>query len=165
MPRDLGRDTNPAFRLADFLPYRIVTVAEELFKRFAADYEESCGITVAEFRVMAVLAEHGVLSPTLVGHKTGMDKVKVSRASQSLVSRKLIRQNIDPRDGRGRLLRLTAKGQSLHQRSAAIARDLEAEVFGGFSRADRTAMNSLLNKIDAGNTSNGEANHEGFAPR
>ena len=165
MPDDTGRNSNPAFQLADFLPYQIVTVAEDVYKRFAIEYEENCGLTVPEFRLLAVLSEHGVLSPTQVGQKAGMDKVKVSRASQALVSRKLIRQNIDPKDGRGRLLRLTTKGLSTYQRAARIASRLEASLFNRFSRADRAAMRELLGRISMQEDQDGESPQQGFAVR
>jgi DNA-binding MarR family transcriptional regulator len=76
-----------------------------------------------------------------------MDKVKVSRATQSLVAKGLLRQSQDPRDGRGRLLRLTRKGVAMHARIVPLANRLESMVFDDLSRADLAALNRVLTKI------------------
>ena len=87
------------------------------------------------------------MSPTAVGQLTAMDKVKVSRATQSLVTKGLLRQSQDPSDGRGRLLRLTRKGVTTHAGMVPLAEQLEATLFGGLSRADLAALNRILSKI------------------
>ena len=69
-----------------------------------------------------------------------MDKVKVSRATQSLVSKGLVRQSQDPRDGRGRLLRLTRKGVTTHAGMVPLVEQLEATLFGDLTRADLAGL-------------------------
>jgi DNA-binding MarR family transcriptional regulator len=76
-----------------------------------------------------------------------MDKVKVSRATQSLVAKGLLNQRPDPNDGRSRLLRLTRKGVAIHAKFVPLANRLEAELFEGLSRADIAALGRALTKI------------------
>ena len=105
------------FRLASFLPFRLVAVTESVYRMFAENYEGSFNLTIPEIRALSVIAEHGTLSPTAVGQYALMDKVKVSRATQSLVGKGLLHQRQDPRDGRSRQLRLTRKGAAVHANS------------------------------------------------
>jgi len=136
-----------AFSLAEFLPYRLAVATDSISRVFSESYEGSFNLTIPEWRTLAVVAKHGPLSPTSVGHRTAMDKVKVSRAAQSLITKGLLRQSLDPTDGRGRLLRLTRKGISTYASIVPLAAKLEAKVFDGFSRADLTALNRMLTKI------------------
>ncbi len=76
-----------------------------------------------------------------------MDKVKVSRAAASLVARGLIRQSQDPADGRGRLLRLTRKGTTIHTNVASTARAIEAELTPGLTKAEWNALHKALGKL------------------
>jgi DNA-binding MarR family transcriptional regulator len=96
---------------------------------------------------MAVVAEFGTLSPTGVGQQAAMDKVKVSRAAQSLVAKGLLRQSQHPSDGRGRLLRLTRKGSNVHANMVPLAIRLEAMLFEELSRSEMAALNRVLTKI------------------
>jgi DNA-binding MarR family transcriptional regulator len=135
------------FSLSDFLPYKIGVVLDSVSRVFAERYLGSANLTIPEWRALAVIAESGPLSPTAIGHRTTMDKVKVSRATQSLVAKGLLLQSPDPTDGRGRLLRLTRKGASTHARMVPIATGVEAEVFSNLTRAETAALDKILTKL------------------
>jgi len=135
------------FHLESFLPFRLVTVTESVYRMFAENYEGCFNLTIPEVRALSVVAEHGTLSPTAVGHHALMDKVKVSRATQGLVAKGLLHQRPDPTDGRIRLLRLTRKGVATYTRFVPLATKLEAIVFDGLSRAELTALHRVLTKI------------------
>lgn len=147
MARRAQEITNVEFRLHEFLPFQFVTVAEMVFKTFAEAYNDTVNLTVPEFRVLAVVGEHGTLSPTQTGHVTAMDKVKVSRAAQTLVAKKLLRQSQDPTDGRGRLLRLTKKGAATLRNATTLAADQEAELFGDLTEHERATLIVALKKL------------------
>ena len=140
---------NPAtgFRLEDFLPYRLVVVTDRVSRVFAGRFAEGFNLTVPEWRVLASVAEHGVASSTLVASSTAMDKVKVSRAAQGLMNKGLLRQGPDPRDGRGRLLRMTRKGTSTHAAAVPMVKVVAETVFDNLTRADISALNRVLDKI------------------
>jgi DNA-binding MarR family transcriptional regulator len=135
------------FCLAGFLPYKLGVVLESVSRVFAERYLGSANLTIPEWRALAVIARKGSLSPTAIGQRTAMDKVKVSRATQSLVGKGLLLQSADPSDGRGRLLRLTRKGAATHARMVPIATSLEAEVFSHLTRAETVALDKILTKL------------------
>jgi DNA-binding MarR family transcriptional regulator len=136
------------FRLEEFLPYRLSVASNRVSRLFARRYAEAFGLTIPEWRVLAVIGRFGTLSPSGVGEWTAMDKVKVSRAAASLVSRGLLRQSPDPNDGRGRLLRLTRKGATVHSGVVPLARDLEATLAAGLTKAEWAALNKALVKLN-----------------
>jgi DNA-binding MarR family transcriptional regulator len=135
------------FRLATFLPFRLAVVTDCIVRACGEKYEVSSNLTIPEWRALAVIAEHGTLSPTAVGQHAAMDKVKVSRATQSLVIKGLLRQSQDPRDGRGRLLRLTRKGVATHAKTVPLAQRMASMLFDDLSRGDMAAFNRILTKI------------------
>ncbi len=147
MPEKQRANRVTDFRLAAFLPFRLAVVTDCVARVFAENYEGSSNLTIPEWRTLAVIAEHGTLSPTAVGQHSAMDKVKVSRAAQSLVTKGLLRQSQDPRDGRGRLLRLTRKGVAVHARVVPLANRLEAMLFDDLSRTDMAALDRVLTKV------------------
>ncbi len=134
-----------AFRLEEFLPYRLSVAANSVSRLFARHYAESYGLSIPEWRMLAIIGRFGTLSPSTVGEWTEMDKVKVSRAAASLVARGLVKQTQDPNDGRGRLLRLTRKGVAVHQGMIPLACELEEQLAEGMTR---TEWGSLLKALD-----------------
>jgi DNA-binding MarR family transcriptional regulator len=138
-----------AFRLEDFLPYRLSVAANRVSRVFARRYSEAYGLSIPEWRVLAIVGRFGTVSPSLVGEWTAMDKVKVSRAAASLVGRGLLRQGHDPEDGRGRLLRLTRRGTGVYEGMVPLAYELEGQLAEGMSRTEWSALLKALNKLDA----------------
>jgi DNA-binding MarR family transcriptional regulator len=136
------------FRLEDFLPYRLSVAANRVSRLFARRYFEAYGLSIPEWRVLAIVGRYGTASPSAIGESTAMDKVKVSRAAASLVARGLLKQTADPQDGRGRLLRLTRKGASVHGGMVPLACELEGQLARGVSRAEWSSLLNALDKLD-----------------
>lgn len=145
----LPNEAADAFQLEEFLPYRLAVASTQVSRLFMRNYAEDFGLTIPEWRVLAVVGRFQTLSPSAVGELTAMDKVKVSRAAASLVSRGLVKQSQDPSDGRGRLLRLTRKGVTLHGQVVPRARALEASLADGLSRTEWASLNKALAKLNA----------------
>lgn len=138
-----------AFRLEDFLPYRLSVAANRVSRLFARRYSKSYGLSIPEWRVLAIVGRFGMLSPSAVGEWTAMDKVKVSRATASLVARGLLKQTQDPHDGRGKLLRLTRKGVAVRQGMVPLACELEDQLAEGMSRTEWGSLLKALDKLAA----------------
>lgn len=150
------------FRLEDFLPYRLSVAANRVSRMFAQRYAEAFGLSIPEWRVLSTVGRFGPVSPTAVGEWTAMDKVKVSRAAGSLVARGLLRQSADPKDGRGRLLRLTRRGSSVHNSVVPLARELESTLAQGLGRTEWQALNRSLARLAGHLEDVAEAQQEGM---
>ena len=136
------------FQLDEFLPYRLSVTANQISRMFARRYADDFGLTIAEWRVLAVLGQFGTLSPTTIGELAAMDKVKVSRATAGLVAKGLVRQRPDPEDGRGRRLQLSAKGAKIRSEIVPLARDLETTLASSMSRVEWQALRKALTKLN-----------------
>ena len=137
------------FKLEDFMPYRLSVTANRVQRLFGRHYAQAYGLSIPEWRVLAIVGRFDTLSPSAVGEHAAMDKVKVSRAAASLVARGLLRQNHDPLDGRARLLRLTRRGQAVYEGMVPLACALESNLAEGLSRAEWNMLLKLLVKLSA----------------
>ena len=145
--RDIPAANGDAFKLEDFLPYRLSVAASRVSRLFARRYSEAYGLGIPEWRVLAIVGRFGTLSPSAVGEYAAMDKVKVSRAAANLVARGLLRQTQDPHDGRGRLLHLTRRGITVHQGMVPLACELEEQLAEGLSRTEWSVLLKALDKL------------------
>ena len=145
--RQVPAPNGDAFKLEDFLPYRLSVAASRVSRLLARRYSEAYGLSIPEWRVLAIVGRFDTLSPSAVGELTAMDKVKVSRAAASLVARGLLRQSQDPSDGRGRLLRLTRRGVSVYEGMVPLACELEGQLAEGLSRTEWSVLLKALEKL------------------
>ena len=137
------------FVLEDFLPYQLAVTAGRVSRLFAQRYGEEFGISIPEWRVLTVVGREAGISPSAVSARAKMDKVKVSRATATLVSRGLIRQTQDPSDGRARMLRLTRKGQGLLRSLVPVAQELEEKLAGALTRSEWSSLRQTLSRLNA----------------
>jgi DNA-binding MarR family transcriptional regulator len=138
-----------ALRLDDFLPYRLSVTSNLVSDRIAQSYRALFGLTIPEWRMIAVLAEQPHAMQQEIGLRTRMDKVTISRAAIALAARKLIARTPNPADGRSHCLVLTAAGTELYARIAPKAREMEREIFGDFPQDSLRAFDTMLRAIEA----------------
>jgi DNA-binding MarR family transcriptional regulator len=134
-------------RLDAFLPYRLSVASNAVSRLISTAYAERFGISIPEWRIIAVLRELGPASQQDLVARTLMDKVTVSRAAQSMDRRGLIRRLPDPDDGRARRVALTPSGERLHAEVAPMALRLEQELLGGVSDREAELLLSLLVRL------------------
>ena len=138
-----------SFDLDAFLPYRLSVTSNLVSRLFARRYAEEFGLTIAEWRVMAVVGADGTASAVAVRARTGMDKAKVSRAVAGLLARLLVRRIAHDGDRRLEPLALTKAGRATFEAIVPRARALEAELAAGLAPAQRAALDAALRHIAA----------------
>lgn len=141
--------TTNRLQLAQFLPYRLSVTSNLVSGMIASRYQDLFGISIPEWRVIAVLAEHGSVSQQAICQVTRMDKVTVSRAAISLVGRKLISRKTNPADKRSQQLALSEQGRRLYESIAPRAIAMETQIFSCLTARDRQWLSRVLGKIDA----------------
>ncbi|HEX8388009.1 MAG TPA: MarR family transcriptional regulator [Sphingomonas sp.] len=135
--------------LDEFIPYRLSVTSNLVSDTIARTYRSLFGLSIPEWRLIAVVAEAGGLSQGAIGQRTRMDKVTVSRAAIALVDRGLLDRGDNPGDRRSHLLTLTDSGRELYAAIAPKALDLERRIFRGFTRAEVDGFTDMLRRIDA----------------
>jgi DNA-binding MarR family transcriptional regulator len=135
--------------LDDFLPYRLSYTSNRVSSRIAQTYESLFGLTIPQWRLIAIIAEREAITQQMIGTLTGMDKVTVSRATADLSARALIMRTSHPDDKRSQLLSLTKTGRMLYADIAPKAREMEAAIFASLTQGEQDQLKHLLRKIDA----------------
>ncbi len=133
--------------LEHFLPYRLSVLSNIVSGRIAKSYERQFQLTIAEWRVMAVLGRFPGLTAAEVTERTAMDKVQVSRAVARLKQTARIEQRAVEGDRRARHLFLTEQGHEVYAEIVPMARDYERRVTQDLSAAERAQLERLLDKL------------------
>jgi len=141
---------DPPLQLDRFLPYRFSILAKRLSDTLAREYAERFGLTIPEWRVMAVLGHEGELSASGVCERTLMDKVTVSRAVARMVEQGRLERRVDAADRRRTRLRLAAAGRAIYRKIVPLARQYEARLLGGLSTREQESLDRLLVKLADG---------------
>ena len=133
--------------LEEFLPYRLSILSNRVSRAIAARYAKTFGLTIPEWRIIAVLGRKPGLTAKEIAEATEMDKVAVSRAVAKLVAAKRIATRADAGDARRQLLHLTPQGENVHARIAPIALASEERLLSSLSERDRVRLDDLLDRL------------------
>jgi len=136
-------------KLDAFLPYRLSVASNRVSAAVATAYQALFGLSIPQWRLIAVIAESAGLTQQALGARTQMDKVTVSRAAIALVERGLIARAAHPGDQRAHLLSLTPAGRALYESVAPKAIELEARIFAGFDAGELARFAEMLARIEA----------------
>lgn len=135
--------------LDTFLPYRLSFTSNLVSSAIASAYEALFGLTIPEWRLIAVIAETAGVTQLSIGQRTLMDKVTVSRAAISLADRGLLARSPNAQDRRSHLLTLTQAGRELYAQVGPKALELEREIFASFAPGELALFTTMLRRIDA----------------
>ena len=130
--------------LEDFLPYRLNVLATIVSQGFARLYSDRFGISIPEWRVIAMLGQHGTLTSKGIGERTHMHKTMVSRAVTDLERHNLVSRQPNREDKREVFLTLTESGRQVYTEIIPLARDYAARLTADLSEADRAAFDRII---------------------
>ena len=146
---DILKDRAPhgGLELDRFLPYRLSVLANRISRALARRYAEQFGLSIPEWRVVAVLAGRQPLSSNVVCERTSMDKAKVSRAVAGLLRKGLITRTPNAHDQRLVVLRLTPAGTATYRRIEPLALEFERQLLAGLDADERAALELLVERL------------------
>jgi len=136
-----------SLQLERFVPYQLSVLTNIVSMSIAHAYEREFGLTIPQWRVIAVLARYPKLSAIEVAARTAMDKVAVSRAVQGLLATRRVVRSYDKGDRRRSVLRLSALGRSVYTRVAPLALGYEKRLLDALSNSDRRALDRLIGRL------------------
>ena len=134
----------PKLHLEKFLPYRLSVLSNTVSSAIAAAYFMNFGLSIPEWRVMAVLAANPGLSAAEVTARTAMDKVAVSRAVNALIAAGRLHRTTAPKDRRRTHLALTRAGESVYARVVPMALQYERNLVAPLSARDLATLDRLV---------------------
>ena len=147
MPSNAVRKSGRTLDLEHFLPYRLSVLTNRVSDAIAREYSNRFGLSIPEWRVMAVLGGTPDLSARDVAERTAMDKGQVSRAVESLVRARRVARTVDAEDGRISRLALTAKGRAIYDEVVPLALHLEEVFLSALKPEERRQLETLMAKL------------------
>ena len=139
----------PRLDLAAYLPYRLSILSNTVSGAIAAIYETRYGLSVADWRLMAVLGMEPdrPLTQKALCARTRMDKVQVSRAVKRLLERGHIEREVDNGDRRSALLRLTGQGRAVYDDVAPATLEWERELLSRLTPAEAAILDTVVARL------------------
>jgi len=147
-PLHLSEPAEERLVLDDYLPYRLSVASNAVSRLIARAYEDRFGLTIPQWRLMAVLAEDGAMTPGAIVERTAMDKVTVSRAASGLLRRRLVERQANAADRRSHRLSLSEAGRRLHADIAPLALAYEAALLSGLAPGEPETLRRLLERLE-----------------
>lgn len=135
--------------LEDFLPYRLAILSHSVSHSIASIYEKRFGVSIPEWRVIAIVGRFPDLSAVEVAERTVMDKVAVSRAVTKLIKSGVIDRRFADADRRRSILNLSPKGREVHDEIAPLALTMEADLMADLTPQELEILDSAINKLYA----------------
>jgi DNA-binding MarR family transcriptional regulator len=133
--------------LGDYLPYLVNRVGTVIAEQFGADALARHGLSIAEWRVLAVLASNGGQRQIDLADLTSIEASTLSRLVSRLVRMGLVTRTRSANSNREVVVKLAAKGQTLVARLIPIARDYEAAAIAGITASELASLKRLLRRM------------------
>ena len=133
--------------LERFLPYRLSVLANTVSRALARQYQERFGLSVPQWRVMAVLGRFPDLSANEVAEKTAMDKVMVSRAVAGLMKDGRLERRLAEDDRRRSVLRLSPLGREVYERIVPLARRYEQRLNDALDADSLAVLDRVVDRL------------------
>lgn len=133
--------------LEDFLPYRLSVLSHTISTTIANVYEKRFGVSIPEWRVIAILGRFPDLSAVEVADRTMLDKVAVSRAVTKLIRNGRIDRQFADADRRRSILNLSDEGRQVHDEIAPLALAFEHDLLQGISAEDYDTFNIVIERL------------------
>lgn len=132
-----------------FVPYRLSVLTNLVSNAIADAYQARFGLSIPEWRVLAVLARYPGLSAAEVADRTRMDAVAVSRAVARLVTAGRLRRATCRDDRRRSVLTMSAAGAAVYREVAPLALGYERELLASLDPDERAALDRVLTALTA----------------
>jgi DNA-binding MarR family transcriptional regulator len=133
--------------LSEHLPYLINRVGSALVERFSTDALAKAQLSIAAWRVLAVLANNGSLRQTDLAEMTSIDASTLSRLITRLARDGMVKRRRSKKDSRAVAVALTAKAARAMTRLVPIAAGLQKEATRNLSRQDLATLKRVLRKM------------------
>lgn len=133
--------------LEKFMPYRLARLSSTVSTTIARAYDKEFGLSIPEWRVIAILGRFPGLSAVEVAEQTFLDKVAVSRAVTKLIKNGRIDRQFADADRRRSILNLSEKGREVHDGVAKLALKFEDDLLTGLEDTDVNQFNAVMDKL------------------
>jgi MarR family transcriptional regulator, organic hydroperoxide resistance regulator len=135
--------------LDNYLPYLVNRVGNIIAEQFGAEALAPYRLSIAMWRVMAVLASRGGQRQIDLADLTSIDVSTLSRLVTRLVAMGVVSRTRSANSTREVVVKLTAKGKAQVARLVPIARDYEAVAITGVRPEELAILKNSLRRVYA----------------
>ena len=135
--------------IRDLLSWRIHRLANALSRGAARRYRRDFGVSLQEWRILALLGGFAPLTLRDLARESGLDKAQASRAVKALVARGLVERAAGATDAREVALRLSAEGARVEAGLMRAARERDAEFRAALPDGALEALDSAIRLLHA----------------
>lgn len=127
----------------DHMPYRLLLLARMIDRESSRELQRH-GLSLAEWRVLAIVGTAGPSSASRLGELGQIDRAEISRAVARLASKGLIARRADDNHRRRFIISLTEAGEGLFTSVRDERRRFFSRMMEGLSTPDREAMDKCV---------------------
>lgn len=140
-------ENSELLNLEEFLPYRLSVLSNTVSRGISAAYVDRFGLSIREWRIIAVLGRYPGLSAAEIVKLTAMDKVAVSRAVSRLTSKGRLTRSLSDADKRRSVLVLSKEGKRLFEQISPLAKSYEKRLLKCLAREDQDRLSDILDNL------------------
>lgn len=133
--------------LADYLPYLVNRVGTIVADQFGQEALAPHGLSIAMWRVMAVLSSAGQQRQIDLAELTSIDASTLSRLVTRLIRLDLVSRTRSASSNREVAVKLSAKGEALVGRLIPIAKAYEATAIAGLPSQELAVLKRCLRRV------------------
>ena len=142
-------DTGEPLDREQLLSSRVSILSKLLDRRLARLVGDTCGLAVAEYRVLAQVLVHPQSTVRAIAARTYVDKAQVSRAVAVLADQGLIERSVAAADRRSPVFAATPAGQQLVREITPMLRQQEDELVAGLDGTELATVLAAMDKFIA----------------
>lgn len=135
--------------IRDLLAYRIHRLPNALSRGAALRYRAEFGVSVMEWRILALLGAFQPLTMKRLAREAGIDKSQASRAVTGRVARGLVQCLPGENDGREVSPRLSPGGERLQRGLMRAAPERDAAFRAALGEAERAMFKAVLDRLES----------------
>ena len=133
--------------IQDLISYRVHKVANLLSRSAELRYRREFGVSLWEWRTVALLGAAEPQSLVHLARAAGIDKGQMSRVVSGLARRKLVMRDANDADGRGVHLRLSRSGRKLYAGLIDAAAERDQAFRNCLSAREKDVFERILAKL------------------
>ena len=144
--RSSRRGARAAAKPSDLLSSKVIRLANVLRRSSTLVYGRRFGLSQVEWRIVALVGEHGPVSLNALAELMGLDKGQTSRGVSALVARRLVLREYR-REGRGIRITLSARGALIYDDLMTSALERNRVLLHGMSAAEKSEFFEILDRL------------------
>ena len=124
----------------------MIRLANVLRRSSTLVYGRRFGLSQVEWRIVALVGEHGPVTLNALAELMGLDKGQTSRGVSALVARRLLLREYR-REGRGIRITLSARGAQIYDDLMTSALERNRVLLHGMSAAEKNEFFEILDRL------------------